>query len=49
MPNIKYVVTLSQLAQANAKIDSLLLTGGLSNVASYEGDDSLRGQALSGQ
>jgi cobalt-zinc-cadmium efflux system outer membrane protein len=47
--NIEYVVTLGQLAQANAKIDGLLLTGGLSNVASYEGDDSLRGQALSGQ
>lgn len=47
--NIKYVVALGQLAQANAKIDGLLLTGGLSNVASYEGDDSLRGQALSGQ
>lgn len=47
--NIKYVVALGQLAQANAKIDGLLLTGGLSNVATYEGDDSLRGQALSGQ
>jgi cobalt-zinc-cadmium efflux system outer membrane protein len=47
--NIKYVVALGQLARANAKIDGLLLTGGLSNVASYDGDDSLRGQALSGQ
>lgn len=47
--NIKYVVALGQLAQANAKIDGLLLSGGLSNVVSYEGDDSLRGQALSGQ
>ncbi|HIE96891.1 MAG TPA: hypothetical protein EYG03_25945 [Planctomycetes bacterium] len=27
----------------------MLLTGGLLNVASYDGDDSLRGQALSGQ
>jgi len=47
--SIKSVVALSQLAQASAKIDGLLLTGGLSNVASYNGDDSLRGQALSGQ
>ncbi len=47
--NTKYVVSLGQLAQANAKLDGLLLTGGLSNVASYDGDDSLRGQALSGQ
>ncbi len=36
-------------AQANAKIDGLLLTGGLANVVSYDGDDALRGQALSGQ
>ena len=47
--NLKYVVALGQLAQANAKIDGLLLTGGLSDVASYEGNDGLRGQALSGQ
>jgi outer membrane protein, heavy metal efflux system len=47
--NIKYVVESGQLAQANAKIDGLLLMGGLSDVASYDGDDGLRGQALSGQ
>jgi len=47
--NIKYVAALRQLAQANARIDGLLLSGGLSNVVSYEGDDSLRGQALGGQ
>ena len=47
--NIKYVVALGQLAQANVKLDGLLLTGGLSNVASYEEDDSLRSQILSGQ
>ena len=47
--NIKYVSSLGRLAQANSKFDGLLLTGGLSNVASYNGDDSLRGQALSGQ
>lgn len=42
-------MSLGQLAQANAKLDGLLLSGGLSNVESYDGDDSLRGQALSGQ
>ncbi|MEZ5940268.1 MAG: TolC family protein [Planctomycetaceae bacterium] len=47
--NIKYVIGLGQLAQANAKLDGLLLTGGLSDVTSYDGDDSLRGQALSGE
>ena len=47
--NIKYGVESGQLAQANAKIDGLLLMGGLSDVASYDGDDGLRGQALSGQ
>lgn len=47
--NIKYIVASGQLTKANAKIDGLLLTGGLSDVASYEGDDGLRGQALSGQ
>jgi cobalt-zinc-cadmium efflux system outer membrane protein len=47
--NLKYVVASGQLAQANAKLDGLLLTGGLSNVAVYDGDDSLRGQALSGE
>ena len=47
--NIKYVLASGQLAQSNAKIDGLLLTGGLSDVASFDGDDGLRGQALSGQ
>ncbi len=47
--NIKYVVAAGQLAQANAKIDGLLLTGGLSNVESYDVDDGLRDQALNGQ
>ncbi|MCH7989675.1 MAG: TolC family protein [Planctomycetes bacterium] len=47
--NLQYVTALSDLATTNAQIEGLLLSGGLSNVASYSGDDSLRGQALSGQ
>ena len=47
--NLKYVVAMGQLAQANAKIDGLLLTGGLSNAVTYDVGDDLRGQALSGQ
>ncbi len=47
--NLKYVTALGSLAQANAKIDGLLLTGGLSNFATYDVGDDLRGQALSGQ
>jgi len=47
--NLKYVAAQGSLAQANAKIDGLLLTGGLSNVATYGVGDDLRGQALSGQ
>ena len=47
--NLKYVAALGQLAQANAKIDGLLLSGGLSNVVTYGVGDGLRGQALSGE
>ena len=47
--NVRYVTALGELAQANAKLDGLLLSGGLSNVVSYDGGDDLRGQALSGQ
>lgn len=47
--NLKYVTAMGRLAQANAKIDGLLLTGGLSNVVTYNVGDDLRGQALSGQ
>ncbi len=47
--NIKYVEALGQLAQANAKMDGLLLTGGLADAVYYERDDGLRSQALSGQ
>ncbi|WP_417850093.1 TolC family protein [Thalassoglobus sp.] len=47
--NLNYVTSLSDLSSADARIEGLLLTGGLSNVVSYDGDDSLRDQALSGQ
>lgn len=47
--NLKYVAAMGRLAQANARIDGLLLTGGLSNVVTYSVGDGLRGQALSGQ
>lgn len=47
--NLKYVAAMGRLAQANAKIDGLLLTGGLSNVTTYGVGDGLRGQALNGQ
>lgn len=47
--NLRYVTALGNLAQANAKLDGLLLTGGLSQAVSYEGGDDLRGQALDGQ
>ena len=47
--NLKYVAAMGRLAHANAKIDGLLLTGGLSNVVTYGVGDDLRGQALSGQ
>ncbi len=47
--NLKLVTAMGQLAKANAKLDGLLLTGGLSNVEMYDMDDSLRGQALGGQ
>lgn len=47
--NLKYVTALGSLAQSNAKIEGLLLTGGLSNNTTYNFSSGLRGQALSGQ
>lgn len=47
--NLKYVTALGRLAQANAKLDGLLLTGGLSSVVTYDVGDELREQGLSGQ
>ena len=47
--NLRYVTALAELAQANAKIDGLLLTGGLANIGPFMVGDGSRGQALSGQ
>ncbi len=47
--NFQYVTALGRLAQAEAQLDGLLLTGGLTTVPMYTKQASLRGQALSGQ
>jgi outer membrane protein, heavy metal efflux system len=47
--NLQYVQALSELAQADATVDGLLLTGGLTSTPDFTGDDGLRGHALSGQ
>jgi len=47
--NLSFVQGRADLATANAKIDGLLLSGGLNAPANYDRDDSLRGQALNGQ
>ena len=47
--NLKYVESLAALAQARARIDGLLLTGGLEPPGDFEGDDSLRSQTFSQQ
>lgn len=47
--NLRYINAVRDLAQAHAKIDGLLLTGGLDKPSEYNGDDSLRGQTFSGQ
>lgn len=47
--NLRYVTAAGELAQANAQIDGLLLSGGLSQSVRYDGGDDLRGQALSGR
>ena len=44
--NLKYVAALRAYAEARAELDGLLLSGGLSPVSDYDGDDGLRGQAL---
>jgi len=44
--NLQYVTALGGLARSGAEIEGLLLTGGLSNVVSYDARDDLRGQAL---
>lgn len=47
--NLEYLAALTDLAKANAEIDGLLLTGGLTNVVTYDARDDLRGQALNYQ
>jgi outer membrane protein, heavy metal efflux system len=47
--NLEYIRALGELAQAQARLDGLLLAGGLENVPTYEAGDDLRGQALSNQ
>jgi len=47
--NLSYVQSLADLAQAHARIDGLLLTGGLDQPTDFQDDDSLRGQTFSQQ
>jgi cobalt-zinc-cadmium efflux system outer membrane protein len=47
--NVQYINAQAQLAIAQAKIEGVLLTGGLDAVRDDSGDDSLRGQAFSQQ
>ena len=47
--NLKYVTALTDLAQANAQIEGLLLTGGLNDIESPGVSSGLRGAALTGQ
>lgn len=47
--NLQYVNAQAQLAAAQAKIEGVMLTGGLDAVRDDSGDDSLRGQTFSQQ
>lgn len=47
--NLKYVESLANAAKAAARIEGMLLTGGLNDVPDFASDDGLRGQALNGQ
>lgn len=47
--NLQYVQALGELAQANAAVEGILLTGGLDAAIDFTGDAGLRDQALSGQ
>jgi cobalt-zinc-cadmium efflux system outer membrane protein len=47
--NLQYLNALGELAQANARLDGLLLTGGLNETADFVDDGGLRGQSLDGQ
>lgn len=46
---LRFAAVQGDLAQAKAKIDGLLLVGGLETPAEAERDDNLRGQTFSGQ
>ncbi len=46
---IRYIQAQGRLAQANANIEGLLLTGGLDAPQDYTNGDGLRGQSLGGQ
>ncbi|QDU78290.1 Cobalt-zinc-cadmium resistance protein CzcC precursor [Bremerella volcania] len=47
--NLQYISALGELAKAHAKIDGLLLTGGLDEPTDFQGSDALRGQTFSQQ
>lgn len=47
--NLQYIDALGELAKAHAKIDGLLLTGGLDEPTDFQGGDGLRGQTFSQQ
>ena len=47
--NLKYILALGDLARAHAKIDGLLLTGGLDQPTDFQGGDGLRGETFSQQ
>jgi cobalt-zinc-cadmium efflux system outer membrane protein len=46
---IRFIQAQGRLAQANAKIEGLLLTGGLDAPIDYTNGDGLRGQSFGGQ
>ncbi len=47
--NIRFIQSQGRLAQASAKVDGLLLTGGLDAPQDYTTGDDLRGQSFGGQ
>ncbi len=47
--NLRYLQALGELAKSNARIEGLLLTGGLDQPGESSMDDGLRGQSLDGK
>jgi cobalt-zinc-cadmium efflux system outer membrane protein len=47
--NLQYIAAQSQLAQARARVDGFVLSGGLDPMNDQSGDDSLRGLTFSQQ